>query len=96
MASGLPVIAAEGTGADECVKNGKEGLIVPARSVEALADAILWCYKNPEETRAMGAAARARIESQFTLDHYNQRVISLYRQLAAQEAGTKAATAVKS
>jgi glycosyltransferase involved in cell wall biosynthesis len=84
MASGLPVIAAEGTGADECVKNGEEGLIVPARSVEALADAILWFYKNPEETRAMGAAARARIESQFTLDHYNQRVISLYKHLAAE------------
>jgi hypothetical protein len=30
----------------------------------------------------MGKTARATIESQFTLDHYNQRMISLYRRLA--------------
>jgi hypothetical protein len=31
----------------------------------------------------MGKAARARIDRQFTLEHYNQRVIALYRALAS-------------
>jgi glycosyltransferase involved in cell wall biosynthesis len=82
MASGLPAVATDMTGAVDCVENGKEGLIVPARDVDALADAILWCYQHPDESRAMGLAARARIESHFTLDHYNQRQIALYRSLA--------------
>jgi glycosyltransferase involved in cell wall biosynthesis len=82
MASGLPVVATDMTGALDCMENGKEGLIVPARNVDALADAILWCYQHPEESRAMGQAARARIENQFTLDHYTQRQIALYRSLA--------------
>jgi glycosyltransferase involved in cell wall biosynthesis len=64
------------------VKEGVEGFVTPVRDVERLAEAILWCYQHREEIRAMGRAARARIESQFTLSHYNQRMIALYRSLA--------------
>lgn len=82
MASGLAVVATDRTGANDCMTDGKEGRIVPARDVDALAEAILWCYRHQGETRAMGRAARERIESQFTLEHYNQRVIRLYRTLS--------------
>ncbi len=81
MASGLCVIASDLSGATECMISGKEGIIVPARDVGALADAILWCYRHQDEGQVMGKAARARIETQFTLDHHNQRVIALYRSL---------------
>jgi glycosyltransferase involved in cell wall biosynthesis len=81
MASGLPTIGTDMTGAVDCMKNRKDGIIVPARNVDALADAILWCYQHPEESRVMGRAARARIEREFTLEHYNQRIIALYRSL---------------
>ncbi len=83
MASGLPVVATDRTGATDCIMNGNEGLLVPARNVDALADAILWCYRHPDEARTMGKAARTRVENQFTLQHYNQRVIAMYRTLAA-------------
>jgi glycosyltransferase involved in cell wall biosynthesis len=82
MASGLPVVATDKTGAIDCITNGKEGLIVPARNSEALAEKILWCYENRAENQEMGRAARRRIESQFTLEHYNQRVVDLYCVLA--------------
>jgi len=82
MASGLPAVATDMTGAGECMTDGKHGLIVPARDVDALAEAILWCSCHPDEIQSMGHAARARIESEFTLDHYNQRVMALYRALA--------------
>jgi len=82
MAAGLPVVATELSGASDCVSEGKEGFIVPARDVDRTAEAIEWCYEHRDETRRMGQAARARIESQFTLDHYNQRMIRLYRELA--------------
>jgi glycosyltransferase involved in cell wall biosynthesis len=79
MAVGLPVVASNLSGAEDCVTEGKEGFIVPARDVDHLAEAILWCYQHRDEIRTMGAAARAKIETQFTLDHYNQRMITLYR-----------------
>lgn len=88
MASGLPVVATDKTGAVDCLTNGKEGLVVPARDVDALAEAILWCYRHREESREMGKAARKRIESQFKLEHYNQRVLALYRTLAGMQSGT--------
>ena len=83
MASGLAIVASDYSGADDCVTEGKEGFIIPIRDVDRLAEAIQWCYQHPDETRAMGRAARTRIESHFTLEHYNQRQIALYRSLAA-------------
>jgi len=83
MASGLPTVSTDMAGAMDCMQNGKEGLIVPARDVDALADAILWCYQHRDESQAMGRAARARVEREFTLEHYNQRLIALYRSLAS-------------
>jgi len=82
MSSGLPVVASDMSGASDCVTNGKEGLIIPVRSIDKLCDAILWCYQHREEARAMGEAARAKILSNFTLEHYNARQIELYRSLA--------------
>lgn len=87
MASGLPVVATERTGANHCMKNGKEGWIVPARNVDALTDAILWCYQHREESQAMGKAARSRVENEFTLEHYNERVIHMYRGLVGAQSG---------
>lgn len=82
MASGLPLVTTRLAGGGDCVADGKEGFIVAERDVDRTAEAILWCYEHRDEARAMGLAARARIESQFTLDHYSQRMIALYRRLA--------------
>jgi glycosyltransferase involved in cell wall biosynthesis len=83
MSSGLPVVASDHSGADDVVTEGKDGFIFPVHDVERLAEAILWCYQHRNETQAMGRAARTKVESQFTLEHYNQRQIALYRSLAA-------------
>jgi glycosyltransferase involved in cell wall biosynthesis len=82
MSSGLPVIASDHSGAADVVTEGKDGFIVPVRDVDRMAEAILWCYQHRNEALAMGRAARAKIESQFTLAHYNQRLIELYKSLA--------------
>jgi glycosyltransferase involved in cell wall biosynthesis len=82
MATGLPVVATDASGARDCIDDGKEGLIVPVRDVEAMAEAILWCHQHRDRSREMGKAARARIENEFTLDHYIERQIELYRLLA--------------
>jgi glycosyltransferase involved in cell wall biosynthesis len=87
MASGLPVIASDKSGAQDCVAEGRDGFVVAARNVDALAERILWCYQRRDETRAMGRAARMKIEQQFTLAHYAERQISLYRQVSKEAPG---------
>ena len=78
MACGLPVIATRASGAEDCVTPGEDGTIVPERNVAALAEAILWHFENRDATSAMGAAARAKIESRFTVAHYVERMIQTY------------------
>jgi alpha-maltose-1-phosphate synthase len=84
MACGVPVVGSDRSGAMDCVSEGKDGFIVPARDVDRLADVILWCYQHRDDLQLMGRAARSKIESQFTLDHYYERMIALYRAVAAK------------
>jgi glycosyltransferase involved in cell wall biosynthesis len=92
MSSGLPVIATERSGAEDCITSGIEGNVVPARNVAALAEAMLWHFQNPKASAAMGKAARSRIEHQFTLPDYAERVIRIYRAAAARSAETAGQT----
>jgi sugar transferase (PEP-CTERM/EpsH1 system associated) len=77
MATGLPVVATDVGGNREVVADGRTGLLVPARSHAALAEAILQLVRNPERTRRLGAAARRRVEEEFDL----RRVVARYEQL---------------
>src|SRR5690606_37908762 len=59
MAAGLPVVAFDcGAGTAEVVVHGRNGLLVPAGDVPALAAAVADLIGNPDRPRAMGAAAR--------------------------------------
>jgi sugar transferase (PEP-CTERM/EpsH1 system associated) len=77
MATGLPIVATDVGGNREVVANGRTGLLVPARSCGALAEAMLQLVHNPETTRQMGVAARQRVEQEFDL----RRVVARYEQL---------------
>jgi starch synthase len=84
MASGLPVVATDSSGAEDCVTPGVDGTVVPARDSDALAAAIEWHFGNREAAREMGKAARAKIESDFTVAHYEERMIRTYRELTGE------------
>jgi glycosyltransferase involved in cell wall biosynthesis len=93
MSSGLPVVATERAGAEDCVAEGKTGFIVPARNADALADAILWCYRHPDDARAMGQAGRQAVLQNFTIAHYEQRQIALYQSLAPRASSSSMSNA---
>jgi glycosyltransferase involved in cell wall biosynthesis len=81
MASGLPVIASNTTGAADCVTHGQDGFLVPIRDSDAIAEALCWSYTHRDELASMGQKARAKVEANFTLAHYERRVEMLYRTL---------------
>lgn len=58
MSQGLPVITTEWAGAAQFIASGENGIVVPARDSEALAEALASCAARPERLRAMGGAAR--------------------------------------
>ncbi len=65
-AAGLPQIAGRSGGADEAVVDGVTGLIVDAPDrPQAVADALRTLALDPERRRAMGTAARTRVEQHF-------------------------------
>jgi glycosyltransferase involved in cell wall biosynthesis len=76
-ACGLAQITTRESG--DLVIDGYNGRIVPPNNPEALAEAILDFYNNPEKLRAMGENGRKRVMENFTWDHYRKRLAEAYR-----------------
>ena len=85
MASGVPVIATQNSGAPDCVTEGEDGFVVQPRSVEEIAEKIEWCYSNREALEWMGQNARRKVEAKFTIGSYRERLVEFYRRLVAWE-----------
>lgn len=69
MAAGRPVISTWVAGIPELVRDGEEGLLVPAGDVEALGSAIHdFCALSDADRLAMGARARARVAMAHDID----------------------------
>ena len=65
MSMGRAVVAADAPGSREVVRPGENGLMVPLRDAEALADALAQLAHDPQRLRAMGAAGRALALAEF-------------------------------
>jgi glycosyltransferase involved in cell wall biosynthesis len=78
MAAGMPVIATENTGAPDVVRNGVDGLIVPARSATAIRDALETLVLNRPLCMAMGEAAAAAMARVRTWDQFADDMLAQY------------------
>jgi glycosyltransferase involved in cell wall biosynthesis len=67
MAHGVPVVATAVGGVLEQITNGRNGLLVPSTDAAALADAIVRLHDDVALRDRLGAAARTRVRSTFTL-----------------------------
>jgi glycosyltransferase involved in cell wall biosynthesis len=81
MATGLPVVATAVGGTPEVVRSGETGLLVPADDPAALAEALSFLLVRPDVRAAMGAAGRARVESQFSVHTMVQETEGLLLEL---------------
>jgi glycosyltransferase involved in cell wall biosynthesis len=86
MAAGLPVVATRVGGADEMVTNGKTGVLVPPESVTHLTDVLDELVSREPRRHALGRAARARAQAEFSLEAMVERYQSLYCDLAQRAA----------
>jgi glycosyltransferase involved in cell wall biosynthesis len=74
MSCGLPVIVSDMTGIKDIIEDGKEGFIIPSRSVKYISEKILYFYENPSEIKRMGKNARSKAE-EYTWENFAKEVI---------------------
>jgi glycosyltransferase involved in cell wall biosynthesis len=65
-AFGVPGIGSTGGGIPEAIIHGETGLLVPEDSVERLAAALIFLYRNPDKREAMATRATERARSEFS------------------------------
>jgi glycosyltransferase involved in cell wall biosynthesis len=88
MAYGVAPVVTDCGGSPEIVVDGECGLVVPVRDAGALARAIARLYEDAELRKRFGAAARARIGSEFRIERTIEQTLALYRELVGQTGGS--------
>ena len=78
MASGLPVVVADGTWVGEYVVEHGIGVSIPAGDQEALEAALVRLASDPMARQEMGARGRAIIESGLNWDASSARLLEVY------------------
>lgn len=81
MAFGVPVVATGVGGVPEMIEDGISGILVPPKNPEALAEAIIKIYKNPELASKMAKSARTRFEKSFTAEMMARQYEKVYEEL---------------
>jgi glycosyltransferase involved in cell wall biosynthesis len=84
LAAGLPIVALQGPGVADSVRDGVDGLVVPAQPAgerrSALAAAVRGLIGDPARRARLGAAARADAD-RFSVVARVGSMVELYREL---------------
>jgi glycosyltransferase involved in cell wall biosynthesis len=81
MACGRPVVGSAVGGITYTLADGLTGFLVPPRDPPALAEQLHQFLREPALCRQMGAAARKRVERDFTWPLVARRTADLYQEL---------------
>lgn len=81
MALGVPVVVTNVGGLLEIVRHEEDGLVVPSNDPLALAQALTRLIADPPLRERLGAAARQRVASAFTISETVQKTLAMYASL---------------
>lgn len=79
QACGTPVVGSRTGGIPDAVLEGTGGWLVDQDDVAAIAATLARLVRRPEDFRAMGSAARRRVEDEGTWDQYADRFLASLR-----------------
>jgi teichuronic acid biosynthesis glycosyltransferase TuaC len=83
MSCAKPVIGCSGQGIDEIIRDGQNGMLVPAGDETALADRLVELLQNVSLRQRLGVAARQTVLQSYTLDQQAGRLADIYRECVA-------------
>lgn len=93
MAAGAPVVATRVGGTPEALQDGETGLLVPPGDSGAIAAAVARLLDDRELAARLGRAARALIETRFSVDQMVRATETLYTDLLAKKQRQRRAAA---
>jgi glycosyltransferase involved in cell wall biosynthesis len=77
-ACGLPIVTTDTPGCREVIVDGEEGILIPPKNAEALANAIERLICRPELRKQMGSKARERAIHLFSEDRVIAATLAIY------------------
>lgn len=90
MASGLPVIATEGGGTDELVRDGFNGFLIENKKSEMIIEKIETLMQNPGLAATLGANAKQWVRDNLDAQKMTGAYIDLYTKLVNKKRGSLA------
>lgn len=82
MAMSRAVISTRHAGIPLAVENEVGGILVDERDTDSLSQQLIRLYHNKELRLAMGKAARAKVENQFTMKKMHENLRDIYTEIA--------------
>jgi glycosyltransferase involved in cell wall biosynthesis len=87
MAMEIPCIATNVNGVPELIRDGTDGLLVPASSSEDLAAAIVALARDPARRRSLGESGRRRVLELYDLGRNSVQLSDIFTRRLLNEAG---------
>lgn len=84
MARARAVVACRAGALASVIRDGETGYLVERKNSEALADAVLSCLKNRDETDRMGQRAKRLVAERYSLDDFVAQYYALYTDMASE------------
>jgi glycosyltransferase involved in cell wall biosynthesis len=85
MAHGLPIVATDVGLSSDTVRDQEGGIIVPPKDPEAIAEAISRLLDDDEMRGRYGKNARARIQSEYSVNSIAESHLAAYRRILAEK-----------
>jgi 1,2-diacylglycerol 3-alpha-glucosyltransferase len=82
--SGLPIVSTDAAalGTQNIIRQPETGFLVPVDDVFALAENVLWLFKNPEQARLMGNKMRRNAITTFDREKSVQSIVKMWQEVA--------------
>jgi len=84
-AVGTPVLATKVGGVLDIIDHGENGLLVPPRNPEAMAESMYKILTNRELSESFATRLRKKVEESFTLDMMVEKTMEIYRDIERQK-----------
>jgi glycosyltransferase involved in cell wall biosynthesis len=78
---GRAIVTSDWPGCREIVRNGENGLLVPVRDADALANALQKLIDNAELRQEMGVRGREIVKAEFSMERVVEETLAVYREL---------------
>ncbi|MFX0132875.1 MAG: glycosyltransferase family 4 protein [Candidatus Hodarchaeota archaeon] len=91
---GKPIVTTNTIGCREVVEHEKNGILIPPKNIDALAEAIKCLIKNKNECKKFGQYSRKKAIKEFDINLVIDKSINIYKELIEKRTGNKGVNSI--